>query len=247
MKELLIIIPAYNEGKNIESLLDVLCTDKFISFADILIVNDASKDSTREVVSSYNVILLNNIFNLGYGSSLQAGYKYAVKNGYKYIIQLDADGQHDVENIMNIYEALITKSCEGKRPDIVIGSRFLEGGKSFKISKLKKISMNWFCFLIKIATGKKITDPTSGLQGLNRDAFLYYSMFNNFDHYYPDANMIIQMLLLGFNLCETPAIMHERLEGVSMHKGLLKQLIYMLIMPISIWNTVIRIKKGLQK
>ena len=58
--------------------------------------------------------------------------------------------------------------------------------------------------------------------------------------------MIIQMLLLGFKVCEVPAIMHGRTEGVSMHSGILKPIIYMLIMPISIWNTVIRIKRGLQ-
>ncbi len=59
--------------------------------------------------------------------------------------------------------------------------------------------------------------------------------------------MIIQMLLLGFKVEETASVMHERTAGVSMHTGLLKQMIYMMIMPLSIWTVVKRIKSGLQK
>ncbi|MFA5528088.1 MAG: glycosyltransferase family 2 protein [Peptostreptococcales bacterium] len=246
-KKVLIIIPAYNEGKNLPTLLDKLSEERFREIGDILVINDASKDDTREIVHSYGLLMISNIFNIGYGSSLQTGYKYALRQGYEYVIQLDADGQHDVENILKLYEALLTRGCEGKRPDIVVGSRFLEGGKSFQISNSKKIAMRWFSFLIKSSTGKIVTDPTSGLQGLNKEAFSYYSRFSHFDYHYPDANMIIQMLLLGYNVCEVPAVMHERREGTSMHTGLLKPLLYMLTMPLCIWNTIIRIKRGLQK
>lgn len=247
MKEVLIIIPAFNEEKNIEKLFDKLCIPKIISFADILVINDASSDSTEAIARSYNVSLITHVFNLGYGSALQVGYKYAVRNNYNYVIQLDADGQHSVDNITHIYECLISKDEYGNMPDIVIGSRFLEGSKAYKISLIKRISLSYFSWLIKKITGEVITDPTSGLQGLNRNAFKYYSEFGNFDYFYPDANMIIQMLLLGFRIRETTSIMYERKSGISMHKGLLKQLIYMLIMPLSIWNVVIRVKKKLQK
>lgn len=246
MKKVLIIMPAHNEGENLPTLLTKLSESKIKEIGDVLVINDASKDDTRDIVLSYGFLQVTNIFNLGYGASLQIGYKYAIRHGYEYLIQLDSDGQHDVENILYLYEALLTENCEGHKPDIVVGSRFLEGSKSFKISPIKKISIKWFSFLIKTTTGKLITDPTSGLQGLSRSAFSYYSEFNHFEQYYPDANMIIQMLLLGFNICEVPACMSERKEGISMHSGIIKPIKYMFTMPISILNTVTRIKRGLQ-
>ena len=63
-------------------------------------------------------------------------------------------------------------------------------------------------------------DPTTGLQGLSRRAFAYYGEKGHFDDKYPDANMVIQMLLLGFRVTEIPAVMHARKEGQGMHKGL---------------------------
>ncbi len=247
MNKVLIIIPAYNEEENLGALLDQLCGPEFKHFADILIVDDASKDKTGTIAKSYNVNVVTHVFNLGYGSALQVGYKYAVRRGYDYVIQMDADGQHNISNVNHIYDLLTTEDEEGKTPDIVIGSRFVVGSKSFRISFIKKISIKMFCAIIKMTTGQKMTDPTSGLQGLNRKAFTYYSIFGNFDFYYPDANMLIQMLLLGFNVKETASVMHERTAGVSMHTGLLKQITYMLIMPLSILTVAARVRKGIQK
>ena len=90
-------------------------------------------------------------------------------------------------------------------------------------------------------TGRHICDPTTGLQGLSRKAFLYYSKYKHFDDKYPDANMIIQMLLLGFKVEEIPAVMHNRQTGVSMHSGL-KPVIYMFRMVFSIIGVVFRVK-----
>ncbi len=247
MNKVLIIVPAFNEEENMTALFEQLCQEEIQSFADILVINDASRDRTGVIAKSYRVSLVTHVFNLGYGSALQVGYKYAVRHGYEYVIQLDADGQHNISNIAHIYRSLTTADARGNAPDIVIGSRFMEGSQSFKISWIKRISINLFSWLIKRTTGKRITDPTSGLQGLNRKAFTYYSIFGNFDYFYPDANMIIQMLLLGFRVEETTAVMHERTAGVSMHTGLLKQITYMLIMPLSILTVTARVKRGLQK
>jgi glycosyltransferase involved in cell wall biosynthesis len=247
MNKLLIIVPAFNEEENMTALFDQLCKPEILSYADILVINDASRDRTGVIAKSYQVSLVTHVFNLGYGSALQVGYKYAVRRGYDYVIQLDADGQHNISNISHIYQCLTTPDAEGNVPDIVIGSRFVKGSQSFKISWIKKISLQMFSWLILRTTGKRITDPTSGLQGLGRKAFTYYSMFGNFDYFYPDANMIIQMLLLGFSVKEIASVMHERTAGVSMHTGLLKQLTYMMIMPLSIWTVVVRVKRGLQK
>ena len=87
--------------------------------------------------------------------------------------------------------------------------------------------------------GRKIMDPTTGLQGLSRRAVLYYSKYSNFDERYPDANMITGMILKGYNVVEIPAVMHMREHGKSMHSGL-RPVGYMFHMFLSIVGVIVR-------
>ncbi len=239
--ELLIIIPAYNEEKNIGKVLSELQTIRKSLPFDVLVINDASTDNTEKIAREYNAKVVNLIFNMGYGCGLQTGYKYAIQNGYRYVIQMDADGQHDTCNIKPIYDALMQEDEEGKRPDIVIGSRFLSEKSNYSCGKIKRFAIRLFSLQIRHATKNKITDPTSGLQGLSRRAFSYYQGYNRFDDRYPDANMIMQMLLLGGKVREIPAVMHNRTSGVSMHSGL-RPFFYMLRMIFCIIAVELRIK-----
>ena len=111
-KEVLIIIPAYNEEKTITALLEQLEKPEISELADVLVMNDASSDSTNWITKKRNHAVVTHVFNLGYGSGLQLGYKYAVRKKYQYVIQMDADGQHDVCNIPAIYKALHEKGVE---------------------------------------------------------------------------------------------------------------------------------------
>ena len=152
-------------------------------------------------------------------------------------------------NVTALLRALTTPEADGKCPEIVLGSRFLEGSTSFPLGAAKKAAIYYFRFLIRLITGQRITDPTTGLQGLNRRAFLLYSQFNQFEDRYPDTNIIIRMLLLGYRVREIPAIMHPRTGGVSMHSGL-KPVLYMFRMSLSILATwirarVLKIDKGI--
>jgi len=156
----LVIIPAYNEEQNIGNTLKKI--RELHKNLDILVINDGSKDKTEAVVKEAGEMVITLPYNLGYGGALQTGFKYAMSRGYDYIVQFDADGQHDPGDILLILDQLKTGST-----DIVIGSRFLGRG-SFKAGILKKMAITVFRFLIKISTGVKITDPTSGLQGLTR-------------------------------------------------------------------------------
>ena len=154
---------------------------------------------------------------------------------------MDADGQHDASNILKLYSELTTPDENGRCPDIVVGSRFMEGAGSFPISFVKQFAISMFRGIIRITTGQKITDPTSGLQGLNKRTVWYYSKYKHFDDKYPDANMLTQMILLGYYVKEIPAVMHDRSGGVSMHSGLLKQGIYMVRMVFSIIAVLLRV------
>lgn len=240
-KELLIIIPAYNESENIAEVLTQLEQSEIGSVADILVINDASEDGTNWIVKDMGVPTVSQLYNMGYGCALQTGYKYAVRRDYKYVIQMDGDGQHDVCNIPRIYDALRQPDKDGNYPDIVLCARFRPDSAPFPTSIPKKIVYALFRGIIKMLTGKKITDPTTGLQGLSRRAFLYYSKYNRFDDKYPDANMLILMMLLGFTVVEIPAVMHPRTAGKSLHSGL-KPFWYMFRVIYSILIILIQVK-----
>lgn len=240
-KDLLIIVPAHNEEASIGGLLEQLEAPEIADMADVMVINDCSDDNTAQIVRERGHGLINLVYHMGYGAALLSGYQYAVRRQYRYVIQMDADGQHDVCNIFTIYKRLLSTDEQGKSPDIVLGSRFLEGGKSFRISRLKKMTIGVFRGLIRLTTGQKITDPTTGLQGLNLRTLQYYSEASHFDDKYPDTNMLIQMILLGYQIVEVPAVMHERETGTSMHGGLIHRAIYIAHMFFSICAILLRI------
>lgn len=234
---ILIIVPAYNEEKSIGTFLGTREYSEIAMSADWLIIDDASNDQTVEIARENGIKVVSQIYNMGYGAALQLGYKYAVEYGYQYVLQLDADGQHDISNLDAIYKKI---TDETTNYDIVIGSRFLKNSVAYPIDPVRKISIVFFRWVIKRVGKVQITDPTSGLQGLNRKAFEDYAKYGQFDYRYPDVNMVIQMLLKGFKIGECGAIMHQRTAGVSMHAGVWKPFKYMLLMCISTINAIAR-------
>lgn len=239
MKKVLVIMPAFNESAGLPSLIESIAESPVSDVADLLIINDGSTDNTGGIAWSMGAQVLTNVYNMGYGASLQVGYKYAVRHGYRYVLQMDADAQHDIRNL----EIMLSVMLADNTPpvDILIGSRFLDGSQSFPISRAKMIVIRIFRSVIKSTTGKVITDPTSGLQALSFRAFEYYSRYNNFHREYPDMNMIIQMLLNDFVIEEFPAIMHPRVAGKSMHANL-APILYMLKMSLGTLIVIVREK-----
>lgn len=237
--KVLILIPAYNEEESIGVFLESMSCSDIARQADIMVIDDASQDRTAEIAREHGVKVISQIYNMGYGAALQLGYKYAVSHGYDYVLQLDADGQHDACNLDILYDCLTNQK---KECDIVIGSRFLEGSESYQMGVVRLFSIKFFRHIIKWIGHADITDPTSGLQGLNRKAFSYYAQYGKFDYRYPDINMIMQMLLRGFQIRECRACMHQRAAGTSMHSGIWKPFAYMVLMSLSTIAAIIRNK-----
>jgi len=217
--KLLIVIPAYNEAENIGKVMDEIKKD--IKGADILVINDCSKDNTKEIVEKAGVKCISNIFNMRYARAVQVGLKYARDNGYDYVIQMDADGQHIASEAEKLY-----KEIKKSGSDIVIGSRYLVD-TGYPCPFFRKVGTKFFAGMIKIFTGKKIADPLSGFQCLNKDVINYYAGCGNYPEY-PDANLVIEMLLKGYKISEIPVKMRLRENGVSMHSGIMKPIKYMI-------------------
>ena len=145
--------------------------------------------------------------NLGIGGAVQTGYKYAYENGYDVAVQVDGDGQHDPEFLSTMAEYLIEH-----RVDMVIGSRFIEK-KGFQSSITRRMGIKFFSGLIKVLTGKTITDPTSGLRMIGRNVMEIFSQ--DYPRDYPEPESIVAVLRKNMKIEEIPVVMLERQGGVS--------------------------------
>ena len=217
--KILIVIPAYNEAENIEKVIKEIKKD--INYADILIINDCSTDNTVNIVKKNNVKCITNAFNMRYAMAVQTGIKYAYENDYDYVIQMDADGQHIASEAEKMY-----KELKKSNADIVIGSRYLKD-MGYPCPLFRRIGTKMFEWIIKIFTGKRIADPLSGFQCLNKAVIKRYAKMGNYPEF-PDANLVIEMLLNGYKIEEVPVKMRIRENGVSMHSGIIKPIKYMI-------------------
>ena len=239
LKEVIIVIPAYNEEKNIEPLIKNIKAK--VSNVDILVIDDGSADRTARVAEKAGAIALRLPFNMGYGAALQTGFKYALNKRYQYVVQMDADGQHDPDSVKILLNEIRKESA-----DVVIGSRFLNDKSSYRAPLVRKLGIGLFGKIASIITGQPVTDPTSGFQALNRDALRFYaSKYYPVD--YPDADVIIMLHRAGLRVKEISVVMHNRQEGQSMHSGLLKPLYYVFKMFLSMFVTLLRNDKFVRR
>jgi len=224
LKKHLVIIPAYNEERAIEEVLRY--TQREIPFADILVVNDGSSDNTSRLSDQLGVMVLDLPCNIGYGGALQTGFRFAAQHGYEVVITMDGDGQHDPA-----FAHQLTATMEREHADVVIGSRFLHG--QYRVGLARKIGIRIFSRIVTLYTGTAFTDPTSGFQSLNRRAFSYLALSDNYPLDYPDVNIIMALHRMKFKVVEAPVRMVENPRGKSMHSGL-KPIFYVVRMFLAI-------------
>lgn len=217
--KVLAVIPAYNEEKSI-----VKTVEKFKQVCpeyDYIIVNDGSADGTINICRTHNYNYLDLPMNLGLAGAFQTGMKYAYQKGYDCAVQFDADGQHNPQYI----SAMVNEIKEGK--DIVIGSRFVSEKKPFSA---RMIGSRVISTAIKLTTGRRIKDPTSGMRMYNKN------MIREFAHnlnYGPEPDTISYLLKNGASISEIQVTMNDRTEGTS-YLNFSKSIGYMIRMSVSI-------------
>jgi glycosyltransferase involved in cell wall biosynthesis len=230
MSDTIIIIPAYNEENGIGQVIrDIREVNPDI---EVLVINDGSVDRTAEAAAAAGAMVLNHVFNMGYGVTIQTGYKFAYDKGYSYIVQIDGDGQHDPSFISQLLEPVRKGDV-----DFTIGSRFL-WFDSYRPSFSRRLGILYFRKLVTVIIGREITDPTSGYQAFNRNVMKFFST-DVFPYDYPDADMLITLNLAGFRIREIPVRMFANPTGKTMHSGV-KPLYYMIKMTLSILVTLLR-------
>jgi len=201
--DVLVIILAYNEEKNVGSVIDDV--RKYFCMADILVVDDGSEDNTAGVAVEKGVFFVRHVFNLGIGASLETAFRFACINGYEYIVRMDADGQHRAHCIQDLIGPVKTGEI-----DIAIGSRFL-GKSEFKTSFLRTCGIRLIAAFLRLITGVAITDPTSGFCAMSKKAFLFFA--DNCADDYPEPEILIYHR--DFRIKEIPISIAPRRAGVS--------------------------------
>lgn len=206
----LLILPAYNESaviqKTVQGILEAPPAEGLE--VDYIVINDGSTDGTKELCRQHGIRCLSLVQNLGIGGAVQTGYLYAALNGYDIAIQFDGDGQHDIHSL----GALVAPILEG-RCDFVVGSRFLEGSSAFRSTRLRRAGIRYLSFVLRLVTGRKIADVTSGYRAANRKALLYLA--ENYPVDYPEPESLVHLYKRGLRVEEAPVNMFARTGGSS--------------------------------
>lgn len=228
----LVIIPAFNEESNIAGTVEAI-TEKAPDF-DYVVINDCSTDGTRRICeeNGYNVVNLTS--NLGIGGAVQTGYKFALEYGYDVAVQMDGDGQHDPAYLAEMEDALVRFGA-----DMVIGSRFIDK-QGFQSSPMRRFGIRYFTVLIKLLTGQKITDPTSGMRMIGKRALRLYA--SDYPKDYPEPESVVMALRSGMKVTEVPVVMRERQGGTS-SIGPLKSIYYMIKVTLAILIESVRTRR----
>jgi glycosyltransferase involved in cell wall biosynthesis len=205
-RRIVAVVPAYNEAAVIGRVVDeIRASDPRI---DVVVVDDASSDETATVAESHGATVLGLPFNVGIGGAVQTGFRYAVEHGYYLAVRLDGDGQHDACEIPRLLEPI-----ERGEADLVIGSRFVEAGGSYRPPFGRRIGIRIFARLVSLLGGQRVTDTTSGFLALDRVGIELFA--REYPHDYPEVEATLVALRSGLRLAQVQVEMRERETGAS--------------------------------
>ena len=214
----LVVIPAYNEEDNIVELVNNVKKYDY----DYLVINDCSSDNTAKMLDDNGFSHMDLPVNLGIAGVTRVGFMYAYDNDYDCVICIDGDGQHPPKYM----ESLIKEVENGC--DYVVGSRFVDKKKPYS---LRMIGSRILCFLIRLKSGKKVFDPTSGMRVLGKKVIKEFNASMNFNAE-PDA--LCHLLRKGYNVKEVQVEMRDRNSGVSYFANPFKSVYFMICEILSI-------------
>jgi glycosyltransferase involved in cell wall biosynthesis len=203
--KVIIIIPAYNEEKNIDGVITSLKQED--SHFECLVINDGSKDDTQKMAELSGLATVIQLpANLGIGGAVQTGFKYAYYHQFDYAIQFDGDGQHLASEIKHLLAPLIDRQC-----DVCIGSRFIQKTQGFQSTFMRRVGIKIFGMLNSVLIRQKITDSTSGFRAYNKETIAFLAA--NYPTDYPEPETIILLGKNDFRVQEVSVEMLERQGG----------------------------------
>lgn len=204
--EVLIVVPAYNEAATIGQVVSGIHSVGF----SCVVIDDGSEDNTSFIAKRAGATVLRLPFNVGVGGALRCGFRYAVENGFTAVIQCDADGQHQ----SHLFQDLIRAANESKA-DFVLGSRFLSSENTLDPHVVRRFAMWWLARVASRATGRRITDSTSGFRLIRRP--LLDELAEHLPEYYlgDTFEALVVVGRAGYAVEEIGTAMAPRQSGVS--------------------------------
>ena len=222
----LVIIPTYNERENVGKMIDtVLALNEPFH---ILVVDDGSPDGTAQIVKLLQqqhpgvVHLLERSGKLGLGTAYITGFKWGIERGYDFIFEMDCDFSHNPKDLIRLKETLVNGA------DLVVGSRYVKGGKCVNWPADRKILSYGASLYVRMITWMWIKDPTAGFVGYRRKVLETIDLdMIKFIGYAFQIEMKFAAKVLGFKLKEIPITFTDRIEGTSkMSKGIVKEAVW---------------------
>jgi glycosyltransferase involved in cell wall biosynthesis len=204
------VVPAFNEEPSIGGVVRALLEQPLR--LEVVVVDDASTDDTARVAREAGAVVLRLSTNLGIGGAVQTGFRYALSRGADATVQVDGDGQHPADAV----EALVRPVLDGSA-DVAIGSRFLEK-EGYRSSAPRRAGIAVLSATLRLITGRRFTDPTSGFRALNRRVLEFCA--RSYPEDYPEPESLLPLTReLGARILDIPVAMRSRAAGRSSIRG----------------------------
>jgi glycosyltransferase involved in cell wall biosynthesis len=199
------IVPALNEEASIGGVIDEIRA--FDPSFEIIVIADGSTDRTADVAAEHGAHVLRLPFNLGIGAAVQTGFRYAWEHGCELVVRVDGDGQHDPGELGAVLAPVLAGHA-----DVAVGSRFV-GTDGYRSSRARRLGIRVLAWTVSAMVHRRVTDPTSGFQALNRRALALFAA--DYPHDYPEVEATVMAHRCGLRLVEVPVSMRERGGGRS--------------------------------
>lgn len=206
---LLVIVPAWNEEETLPAVIAEIHAKA--PGADVLVVNDGSRDATAAVARRAGAIVLDLPLNLGVGGAMRAGYKYAERYGYDRAAQIDADGQHDPADL-----AVLGEVMDSTGADVVVGARFAGTGE-YEARGPRRWAMKGLAGVLSRVVGTRLTDVTSGLKLNSRRAIELFAVNYPAEYLGDTVEALVIASRSGLVIRQAGARMRPRAGGTPSH------------------------------
>jgi len=192
-----VVVPAYNEGTIIRDVIKSIL--KYTH--SLIVVDDGSNDLTAQRALKYPITVLRHPINMGQGAALQTGFAYALTLPVDFIVTFDADGQHAADEIPNLVAI-----CHKGRYDVVLGSRFLAGGKAVSILPGRRLMLKLATLFTRWTTGLVLTDTHNGFRVFTKSAASQIQICQNGMAH--ASEILSQIAQLKLKYTEAPVTVH---------------------------------------
>ncbi|WP_255431745.1 glycosyltransferase family 2 protein [Amycolatopsis sp. WAC 04169] len=206
-RRVLIVMPALNEQASVSAVISQV--KQSLPGMDVLVVDDGSSDDTAKLARAAGAEVARLSVNLGVGGAMRTGFRYAAARGYDVVVQVDADGQHDPNEVAALLDAL-------DDADIAIGSRFAGKG-SYKASGPRKYAMVVLSVVFSRLGKTKLTDVTSGFKAMGPRAIKLFAAYYPAEYLGDTVESLVMAIRAELKIKEIPVIMRERAGGTPSH------------------------------